>query len=219
MPEAARYRRISADEYRHVWVVGDLHGCYSLLMMHLAAEKFDERCDLLISVGDLIDRGPDSAACLALLEEPWFTSVLGNHEQMALTSLQGDDSTLWINNGGAWYFTSTAIHKHSLDRLIVHTAKLPHIIEVAMLGRRYVIAHADYPLETYGYGQVVNVEDVVWGRRRLMQSQAGIIQRIHGADRFIFGHTPLEKVSVFANQIYIDTGAVYGGQLTLLRLR
>lgn len=219
MQEAVRYHRISADEYRHVWVVGDLHGCYNLLMMQLTAQGFDERCDLLISVGDLIDRGPDSAECLALLDEPWFTSVIGNHEQMAMTALQSDDSSLWINNGGAWYFMSTAVHKYSIDRLIVHTAKLPHIIEATKQGRRYVIAHADYPSDTYVYGQAVNTEEVVWGRRRLMQSQAGVSRRISGADRFIFGHTPLEKTRVFANQIYIDTGAVYGGKLSMIRLR
>lgn len=219
MQDAVRYRRISADEYRHVWVVGDLHGCYHLLMAQLTAQNFDERCDLLIAVGDLIDRGPDSAECLALLGAPWFTSVLGNHEQMALEALQGDDSRLWINNGGNWYFTASAIHKHSLDRLILHTVKLPHVIEVAMHDRLYVIAHADYPAERYAFGQPVSSEDIVWNRRRLMQSRAGLSRRILGADRFIFGHTPLQKACVFANQIYIDTGAVYGGPLTLLRLR
>ncbi|MGL9724118.1 metallophosphoesterase [Sodalis sp. (in: enterobacteria)] len=34
-------------------------------------------------LGDLIDRGPQSEACLPLLENPWFRSVRGNHEQMA----------------------------------------------------------------------------------------------------------------------------------------
>ncbi|MFT8209556.1 MAG: metallophosphoesterase [Symbiopectobacterium sp.] len=70
MQEIIRYRSICGDDYRHVWVVGDLHGCYQQLKQQLVARNFDERCDLLIAVGDLIDRGPDSAACLALLDAP-----------------------------------------------------------------------------------------------------------------------------------------------------
>lgn len=219
MQQPVRYSRISAEEYRHIWVVGDIHGCYHLLMRQLAERCFDERCDLLIAVGDLIDRGPNSAECLALLGTSWFTSVLGNHELMALAVLQGEDRRQWCDNGGGWYFSLSDIHRNNIDRLILRTEQLPHIIEVSMCGRLYVIAHADYPADNYLFAQAVNLDDVVWNRRRLMQAQAGTYLRIEGADRFIFGHTPLEKISVYANQIYIDTGAVFGGALTLIRLR
>lgn len=90
-----------------------------------------------------------------------------------------------------------------------------------MQTRLYVIAHADYPASRYYFGLPVNVDYVVWGRRRLLQAQSGVHQRIEGADRFIFGHTPVDKdkVCVYANQLYIDTGAVYGGPLSMVRLR
>ena len=42
---------------------------------------------------------------------------------------------------------------------------------------------------------------------------------IHGADLFIFGHTPLRKAQRFANQYYIDTGAVMSGNLTLMQIQ
>lgn len=219
MQEVIRYRGICGDDYRHVWVVGDLHGCYQQLKQQLVVRKFDERCDLLISVGDLIDRGPDSAACLALLDAPWFTSVVGNHESMAQAVLQGDGSHRWRDNGGEWYFDLSAVHRYSVDRLIHLSALLPHILEVKLQSRLYVIAHADYPSTRYYFGLPVNVEDVLWGRRRLLRAQSGIHQRIEGADRFIFGHTPIDKVSTYANQLYIDTGAVYGGPLSIVRLR
>lgn len=38
----------------------------------------------MLSVGDLVDRGPDSIGCLKLLEAPWFHAVMGNHEQLLL---------------------------------------------------------------------------------------------------------------------------------------
>lgn len=49
MREVVRYRTVRGDDYRHVWVVGDLHGCYQQLKQQLIARKFDERCDLLIA--------------------------------------------------------------------------------------------------------------------------------------------------------------------------
>ncbi len=75
------YQRIEAKNWRHVWVVGDIHGCFSMLMKRLRECQFDPQQDLLVSVGDLIDRGPDSLGCLALLRESWMTAVRGNHEQ------------------------------------------------------------------------------------------------------------------------------------------
>jgi serine/threonine protein phosphatase 1 len=49
------------------YVVGDLHGCYDLLQRVLGEVGFDTTCDRLFSVGDLIDRGPNSLKCLELL--------------------------------------------------------------------------------------------------------------------------------------------------------
>lgn len=66
------YQRIEAKNWRHVWVVGDIHGCFSMLMKRLRECRFDPQQDLLVSVGDLIDRGPDSLGCLALLRESWM---------------------------------------------------------------------------------------------------------------------------------------------------
>ncbi len=70
------YQRIEAKNWRHVWVVGDIHGCFSMLMKRLRECRFDPQQDLLVSVGDLIDRGPDSLGCLALLRESWMTASL-----------------------------------------------------------------------------------------------------------------------------------------------
>ncbi|WP_204314339.1 metallophosphoesterase, partial [Klebsiella aerogenes] len=78
------YQRINGSDWRNIWLMGDLHGCFALLMGRLRQLRFDPWADLLISVGDLIDRGPQSADCLGLLRCRWFRAVRGNHEQMAL---------------------------------------------------------------------------------------------------------------------------------------
>lgn len=47
--ELIRYADINSDLYRHIWVVGDIHGCYSLLLTRLAQLHFSADTDLLIS--------------------------------------------------------------------------------------------------------------------------------------------------------------------------
>lgn len=51
------YQKIDCSEYRNVFVIGDLHGCYDILMKALKEEGFDRSKDLVVCVGDLIDRG------------------------------------------------------------------------------------------------------------------------------------------------------------------
>ncbi len=81
------YERIDGSKYRNIWVVGDLHGCYTNLMKKLETIGFDTKKDLLISVGDLVDRGTENVECLELITFPWFRAVRGNHEQMMIDGL------------------------------------------------------------------------------------------------------------------------------------
>lgn len=94
------YQKLDGRNWRHIWIAGDIHGCYQWLMDELARRNFIPAQDLLISVGDLIDRGPDSIKCLELMRENWFYAVRGNHEQMALDAISKNDFSLWTFNGG-----------------------------------------------------------------------------------------------------------------------
>lgn len=72
------------------FIVGDLHGCRSMLDELLEHANFDPQKDRLFSTGDLVDRGPDSVGCLELLREPWFFPVLGNHDAMLMAWILGN---------------------------------------------------------------------------------------------------------------------------------
>lgn len=84
------------------FIMGDLHGCYELFSGALKYIGFKPEQDRLISVGDIIDRGPDSEKCLELLELPWFYMVRGNHEQMMIDSVLADKDRNWEADYGAW---------------------------------------------------------------------------------------------------------------------
>lgn len=213
------YQTLRANNWRNIWVVGDLHGCRAQLDAQLLRQGFDRQQDLLLSVGDLIDRGPDSLGCLQLLEEPWFRCVRGNHEQMALDALQGDDPMLWMMNGGDWFWQLSGARLIAARHALKRCADLPLILHLQFEKRVIVIAHADYPASAYALGQDVDWHQVVWSRDRLARHQRGRSQPIAGASAFYFGHTPLEQPLNAANQHYIDTGAVFGNRLTLVQLQ
>lgn len=140
------------------YVIGDLHGCRTLLDRLLEAVDFNPETDRLFSVGDLIDRGPDSAGCLQLLNHPWFYAVQGNHERMFqdffADYLAGDPirdlgdtigDFLW--NGGEWvagyYETERQAMSPIFDEWLRLVAALPLLIVVGEGKRRFHIIHAE----------------------------------------------------------------------------
>lgn len=80
---------------RLTWFIGDIHGCLdALLRLEDALVTFSTREGFepfLVAVGDLIDRGPDSAGVLQHFrrgaERGTHTALLGNHEEMMLRTL------------------------------------------------------------------------------------------------------------------------------------
>ncbi|MFO4892260.1 metallophosphoesterase [Salmonella enterica subsp. enterica serovar 1,4,[5],12:i:-] len=218
--EVNLYSRIDGSGYRNIWVVGDLHGCYTLLMNELHRVDFDPTQDLLISVGDLIDRGAENVECLELLQMPWFRSVMGNHERLMIDALSpAGNVNNWLMNGGQWFFMLDADREILARALVELVRQLPHIIELNTGQETIVIAHADYPDREYQFGKAVPLFNVIWSRDRVSDSIDGIGEEITGADRFIFGHTPAKSPKAFWNQHYIDTGAVFCGNLTLMQVK
>lgn len=213
------YQRIDGAEWQHIWLMGDLHGCFTVLMSELKTVKFNPYKDLLISIGDMIDRGPESLKCLELLHQKWFVAIRGNHEQMAMEALERRQLSLWALNGGEWFDRCSPVQKAATQRLLQECRQLPYIIEVDTDSAIHVIAHADYPAAQYQWQREVDWHRVLWDRQRLSDHLAGTHTAISGADHFWFGHTPLKRRYDALNQHYIDTGAVFGGSLTLVQLQ
>ena len=86
------------------YVVGDIHGMFAHLEGLLADLEFEPGRDRLFSVGDLVDRGPESHRALEWLARPWFHACRGNHEQFAIDSADPEQHDLWVRyNGGEWW--------------------------------------------------------------------------------------------------------------------
>lgn len=209
--ELSLIRFFKTNEKGRDFVVGDLHGCYDMLMKMLDDIGFNREVDRLFCTGDLADRGPDSVKCIRLLAEPWFFSVAGNHEEMVLRAAfeKNFDWQWWISNGGAW---ATAISPDELFELAALVAELPLAIVVGEGAERFNIVHAEW------YRSDVALEDVLssldssmgvplcltWGRELI----EGKMEPDHEDLSLTFvGHTPVEQVSRIGNMIYLDTGA------------
>lgn len=75
------------------WIIGDLQGCHASLRALIDELGFSRKRDQLIFVGDLVNRGPGSEACLrevrTLVEAGCARTVLGNHDLHLLAAAAG----------------------------------------------------------------------------------------------------------------------------------
>lgn len=144
------------------FVIGDLHGCFDVFLNLLANLNFDPAVDRMFSVCDLVDRGPDSRACLELLRESWFKSCLANHEQMMLEAFKGGYmGQYWFRNGGIWGIELCQEYRDSqrsvepapmsedgqkFMELIDLVEELPFVMTVDLVnGKKVHIIHAELP--------------------------------------------------------------------------
>lgn len=200
------------------FILSDLHGHRTLLEIELAAVKFDASVDRLISVGDLIDRGPDSDNCLELLDEPWFWCVRGNHEQMMIDAIESQSDmhwSRWLMNGGAW---SLEHDESVLRNWAVSLNYLPLTITLPRHGSMIGICHAEYASEHWEDRFELNGQlgaDLIWGRSRLKHDQADLIQ---GVDWVFSGHTIVPEVTKLGNSVFIERGVFLKNPLTLINL-
>ncbi len=85
-------------------VIGDVHGHYDTLMNLMEAIAPNQE-DMVYFLGDLIDRGPQSAQVVDFVKESRYISLMGNHEQMLLDILgdgeiYGPALQAWLYSGG-----------------------------------------------------------------------------------------------------------------------
>lgn len=206
------------------FVVGDIHGCYEYLLQQLVEIKFDSSKDRLIAVGDLIDRGDNSLECLRLINQPWFYSVKGNHEDFITMFFEGYGSSNHISNGGRWFYSLPFKLQSELKILI---DKLPLIIEVEVGDKKVAIMHADPCYDDYLIlkAKVLNkdektISSLLWSRTRIRFSKFKFedLTPIKNIDFIFLGHTIVPRVTKVHNTIYLDTD-VLDNKLTILNIK
>ncbi|RLM59305.1 serine/threonine protein phosphatase [Halobellus sp. Atlit-31R] len=186
----AQHRRLDADDYDNIYVVGDVHGCRT------TAERLLQRLDpapteLVVFVGDLVRRGPDSPGVVDLVRSrPNLLSIRGNNEEKIIEGrrppegLDADDVR--------WLRSLPAIVSWD-DTVVLHGGVDPA-----------------RPRQEHTQSDIQNTESLAPDG----DGRPFWWERYDGPERIYFGHKVLSRPYVGDHAVGLDTGCVYGGALT-----
>lgn len=195
-----------------VIAVGDIHGCVAEFetLLHMLALTRDDRVILL---GDLVNRGPDSAGVIALARGSVHRALLGNHELRLLnyrrtgdlTHLKKSDyDTLKQLSAKDWaYLANMALTHHvpELNTVFVHGGFLPgkpwRSQPARVVTRIQVIGPDGEPHKRGTYPDAPHWSEL-WS----------------GPPYVVYGHTPRRDPARTKWSLGIDTSCVMGGALT-----
>jgi len=197
--------------------IGDIHGCFEELR-ELLARVAPEADDTVVSVGDVVTKGPAAARCLDLWRERRYLAVQGNNEikllQRArpfLRFFSNVDRGVLVRRDLLRYIASwplvidfpqeriTTVHGGFLPQMQITPEDIEH--------RQDVIPELRWIRKQNGDWRPVPKEkkkkdDVLWAEK-------------WRGDRFVlYGHTPLREPKRDKQALGLDTGCVYGGSLT-----
>lgn len=218
---------------QRVYAIGDIHGRFDLLESLLARIDMDEDArpkaeTSLFFLGDLVDRGPQSAQVVERLrhlnpEKRSARFLLGNHEEVFLAALAGDLKALkfFCRIGGRETILSYGVsdaeynsldYSQLLDVLVSrvpveHREFLSSFEDMFIVGD-YAFVHAGIRPEMSLAQQ--KVSDLRWIRADFLEHR-GPLEKI-----IVHGHTIVPAVETMEHRIGLDTGAYLSGNLTAM---
>lgn len=202
--------------YSRLLAVGDIHGHFE--KFHSAYEKarFNAADDLLVFLGDYIDRGPSVRRTLEfvmeLAGEKNVVLLRGNHEQMMLDYfLGGATGDCWLMNGGretmaellAWEKEEPG----AVARVIAFLRELPLSYTVEQEGTRYFFAHAGVRPGVALEEQRTN--DLLWIREEFYHHYDGSAVVVAGHTPTLFLREGGKPLRIRSRIILVDTGSYF----------
>jgi serine/threonine protein phosphatase 1 len=187
----AQHTRIDSSQWATIYVVGDVHGCRGTLE-RLLSELDPADDELVVFVGDLVRKGPDSKGVVDLVREhDNLLSVRGNNEQKLIDGRKSIDA---LTDADLAFIESLPAVISWDDAMVVHGG----------------VDHRK-PLVEHDLTELLNnrslVPDGSYDRPYWFETR-------REAPRVFFGHTVLSEPLVSDWAVGLDTGCVYGGQLT-----
>lgn len=191
------------------FAIGDIHGCADHLEAMLAKiDKFHQgREHRIITLGDYIDRGPDSKRVLdILMDRPDIIKLRGNHEEMLLSSLDGDLLTLRMFLGNGGYETLNSFSADAPEQVDPKYIRFLHEMRVSFETERHFYCHAGVkpgvPLSEQ------KEQDLLWIRDEFLRHKGPFEKYI------VHGHTPDDRMRIGPYRTNVDSGCVFTGTLS-----
>lgn len=188
-------------------VIGDIHGCYDELVQLLDKVSLVSS-DRVIAVGDLVVKGPKNREVLDLFRSnDRFSSVVGNHDFALVRHARGEEVLLKQSQLEAYSELAAS------PSYIEYLKSLPFLIDL----EKHVIVHAGL---RPGVPQSQQSPEDLTELRTLgpdPRSRTGVPwYEVYSEKTALFGHWPAPVPRRGENAIGLDTGCVYGFQLTAL---
>lgn len=219
-----------SEHQGRVFATSDIHGHFDLLNEKMDESSFDTSKDLIVCAGDICDKGPYSGWVLDYLNEPWFLSVRGNHEQMVVDYYESlalnvpehfnTAARMLYENGGEWYFDLTTKQQGDIYQSF---KSLPLGIELEFENFKVGVVHAQVPWSDWGRFKEMSWEDseavALWARSKYEYPER-FDDNVQGVDWVISGHTPVKGAEPewIGNQLYLDLGSFFTGRLGFVQI-
>lgn len=194
----------------NLFIVGDVHGCYKTFKNLL--KNWDRENELLIQVGDILDRGnqtPETVKlCRELQEKHGAVFIKGNHEQLALQYFITKKQEKWYKKHGVKVLWQYTLAERNFDMDMEWVSTFP----VTWENDHVFISHAGISHSSFAMDEK-HPDGLVWNRGEV--KNIGKLQ--------IYGHTPLKsgKPQFYpeSNSWNIDTGVYLKRGICALRLK
>ena len=200
---------------KNIYIIGDVHGCYKTLKALVTQLPKNAH---ICFVGDLINKGKNSADVLDFIIENNYDCVLGNHELFMIEDLplilenkENIKTSSWILEYGGKETLDSYKSESKLKEHLAYLKSLPLYLEyknILIENRYLVVSHSqvekkwkfrDYPTNSKEYKKFKNI--ILNGRYK----------NFDNSDIFnVFGHTPLSEPDINEFRANIDLGCVYG---------
>ncbi len=193
------------ENNNNVWIVGDIHGYYDSFVKLVSKLKLNDG-DLLISIGDMIDGGPESVGVVEFfIENDQFLAILGNHEQMLLDDWNEKSKfeVSILDSSGFWASKNPVVRNKKLT-IVDYLSNLP----TEIILEKFRLVHAGYRDFPYSSSlEDQSDEDRLWSR--------DIFSVRYPFDQnrtIIVGHTTIQKFgliednSVWRSEIKLEDG-------------
>ena len=216
-----RYSSTGRTHYRRFICIGDIHGCYDQLIDLLEKCKYNKKTDIIISCGDLCDRGYNNVDVLKFfIEAPNVYSVLGNHDDKLRRHLLGNKVKIGKS-------LQTSLDEISIKCDLIYKEKisnylnnLPHIIRLPDFNNKplYVV-HAGFDAKYTPDKQTPETCIYIRGidPKNYFDESKGIwFDFLDGTYTVLSGHIVSKTVQPNPSVFCLDGGACHGGVLRAL---
>jgi len=207
------------------FVLGDIHGEVGYLKEVLEKVNFDYKNDLLIQVGDIVDRGPEPFLCMdELLKIKNLVLILGNHDQTFIQYIKGKKNILALYPANGVQATENKWNNLTEDQQEYYTIKIfDKMKPYYVTDDNILFVHGGFdPSEPI---EMQSESYLVWDRDLVNAAYKALIDKnktpLTNYKKVFIGHTPTLYYGLYkpfhgGGVINVDTGSGKGGPLSIM---